>query len=95
MKLLSLFTKKMPNVSKRVKAVIEMVILLHKFIIMMFMHECIKKSESYPHMRQLHSKKKSAIFCLFARGGTDMEIDKDSRMGWANKQKETLDIDVS
>ena len=46
-------------------------------------------------MRQLHSKKKSAIFCLFARGGADMQKDKGSKIGWANKQKETLDIGVS
>ena len=34
-------------------------------------------------------------FCLFAWGGSDKKIDKERRMGGANKQKETLGISVS
>ena len=53
---------------------------------------CIILKLSHDVLTQHHSleRNQASIFCLPARRGANMQVDKGCILGWAGKQKETL-----
>ena len=85
---MSLSTKKSVERSCRAEAAIEMAIVIHKYIILIIRYKSVLENGRTIHTCGSRTQRKNRrFFCLFARGGTNLKIDKDSRMGWANKQK--------
>lgn len=65
-----------------------MAIVIHKYIILIIRYKSVLENGRTIHTCGSRTQRKNRrFFCLFARGGTNLKIDKDSRMGWANKQK--------